>query len=267
MTCDRIRFGGTISGSTLSGGTLVESQAIALTTWSGLLGHPGYRGTNSVTLGRDGSSHRAKPYRERMFTLSVAAWNRDSVGTITAPGGKCEELDDNQDTLLGLIDGNGGQFIIEQDMTDGTTRWIRAEVSAGAYYVDGPVFGESFAARTLFVPLVSAYPFWQSETLNSDTLSGSDSLVNAGNGRISNAVLTFAGDGTLTNSDNGQTLTVAGSSAAVTVDVYAQTVTMSGSPADNVLTPGDSQWMTFSAGTTSVTTTVSVGVSYRDHWI
>ena len=267
MACDRVRFGGTISGSTLSGGTVVESQAIGLTTWGGLLGHPGFRGFNAQTLGRDGSIHRDKPYAPRLMTLSVAAWNRDAVGTITAAGGAAEELDDNQDTLLGLIDGNGGEFIAEVDMTDGTTRWIRLAVSGPASFVDGPLFGAVHAARTLLVPLIAAYPMWQSETLYSDTLSGADTLTNLGNGRISNAVLTFSGDGTLTNTDNGDALTVAGSTAAVTVDVAAQTVLMGGTAADNVLTPATPEWMRFKGGTTNVTATVSVGVSYRDHWI
>lgn len=266
--CDRIRFGGTITGSTLTGGTIVESQAIGLTSWSGLLGHPGKRGVNSTLLGQDGQYWRPKNYAARVMTLSVAAWDRNASGTITAPNGRCEELDDNQDTLLELIDGNGGEFIIEYDHAGGDTRWIRAEVAGPATYTDGPVFGSRHAARTLLVPLTAAYPFWQSETLHTDTLSGSDTVVNAGNGRIGNAVLTFSGDLTFTNTTTGDVLEVDGSTAAVTVDVGARTVTMSGSPADGVLLPAEQYWMRFQKGTNNVTvSTGTVGVEFRDHWL
>lgn len=266
MACDRIRMGGTISGSTLSGGTLIESRALGLTSWNGVYGHPGFKGSDWSQFGQDGNAYRAnKRYSPRFLTLTIAAWDRDSAGTVTAPGGRCEELDDNIDTLMGLIDGEGGQFILERDMTDGTTRWIRAQVFGQVTSVQGPVFGNTTAAFSFVVPLIAAYPMWQSETESTTTLSGADSLVQLGNGRISNPVLVFAGDGTLTI--DGYTLEVSGSAAAVTVDVSDFSVTQSGSAADDLLIPSRPWWVTFGAGTTTTSSDVSIDVTYRDHWL
>ena len=251
MDCTRIRFGGTISGSTLSGGTVVESQALGLTSWDGMLGHPGRRGSDLPLLGNDGNYRRErKPYRARLMTLSVAAWDRSASGTITAPNGRCEQLDDNEDTLLALVDGDGETFIIERDMTDGTTRWIEAEISGAATFTQGPLFGTGRSARTLLIPLTCWYPFWQSETLNTDTITGVDTISNAGNARIQNMVLAYSGDGTFTNSDEAVNLEVSGSGSTVTVDVGAKTVVESGSPADNLLIVDRDFWMVFGPGTT-----------------
>lgn len=273
MTCDRIRFGGSISGSTLSGGTVVEGTALALQDGhAGLIGHPGFRVQDQARLGMDGDWYLPdKSYNSRIMTLSIAAWDRDATGTITAAGGRCEELEDNIDTLLELLDGDGGRFIIERDMTDGTTRWIRAQVSGQVTATTGPVFGESTSAYTLIIPLRCPYPLWQSETQHSQAVSGADTIVNAGNARIANAILAFSGDGTFTNSDGDEDgasydLVVSGSVATVTVDVGEATVTQSGSSADNLLTPDKPWWLRLGKGTTNVTSTVSVTVTYRDHW-
>jgi hypothetical protein len=260
----RIRFGGTITGSTITGGTSVESQAIGLTNHSGYLGHPGRSGFNSRLLGTDGSYYRPKPTAPRVFTMSVAAWDRDSAGTITAPNGKCEELEDNQDTLLGLIEANGGQFMIERDMEDTTTRWIMAEVNGPAYFVEGPLFGEVHAAYTLLIPLLAAYPYWQSETLNTE--AGGATLVNDGNGRISNSVITLGGSATLENDETGDVIENLDGSAII-VDVGARTVTQGGNPADALLDPATPEWMRFVGGTNNLTTSGSVSISYRDHFV
>lgn len=262
MACDRVRIGGTISGSTLSGGTLIESQAIGLLNWNGMYGHPGFKGGDWAQFGQDGEQPRPqKRYAPRFPVLTIAVWDRTALGTVTAPGGRCEELDDNLDTFMGLIDGGGGQFILERDQTDGTTRWIRAELNGPVTGVQGPVFGALTAAYTFVLPLRCAYPMWQSEVLNATTLSGADSLVQLGNGRISNAVLTYAGAGVLTV--DGYTLETTG---AAVVDVGAFTVT-SGGAADNLLIPSRPWWVTFGSGTTTTNSTVSIGVSYRDHFL
>lgn len=266
MNCSRIRVGGTITGSTLSGGTVIESQAIGLESWDGLYGIPGFKGTDWAQYGQSGLAYRPrKKTAPRYLTLTVNAWDRGADGTITAPGGRCEELADNIDTLTGLFYAAGEQFILERDQPDGTTRWIRAQLSAPAVALRGAMFGSAHSSYTFTLPLVCAYPWWQSEAELSTTLSGADSLVQSGNAPIENAVLVFAGDGTLTA--DGVTLTVAGSGAAVTVDVGALTVTEGGSPADNVLTPSSPDWLIFGPGTTVTSGTASVGVTYRDSWV
>lgn len=259
----RLRFGGSISGSTLSGGTSVESAAIGITDWGGLWGHPGFRGVNPTLLSQDGSQFRRKPYGPRIMTLSVAVWNRDAQGTITAPDGACEELDLNRDTLLTLVDGDGGQFIIEDEQTDGDIRWIRAAVSGPANFIQGPLFGGKHAAYTLLLPLMAAYPFWQSETLHDETVT--TSLVNAGNGRIGNAVITLGGSASIANDEGDELVNLDGT--AIVVDVGARTVTQGGNPADNLLDVATGFWMRFGRGTTTLTTAGTVDVEFRDHWL
>lgn len=272
MACDRVRIGGTISGSTLSGGTLIESQAIGLLNWNGMYGHPGFKGGDWAQFGQDGEQPRpSKRYAPRFPVLTIAVWDRTALGTVTAPGGRCEELDDNLDTFMGLIDGDSGsgvgQFILERDQTDGTTRWIACELNGPVTGVQGPVFGSTTSAYTFVVPLRCAYPMWQSEVLNSTTLSGPDSLIQLGNGRIANAVLTYAGAGVLTifgEAGGGYTLETTG---AAVVDVGNFTVTSGGLPVDNLLIPSRPWWANFRRNTTVTSSTVSVGVSYRDHWL
>jgi len=270
--CDRVRVGGTISGSTLSGGTLIESQAFALLDGhSALLGHPGFQGSDPTRLGIDGEDYQAdKAYRPRFMTLSVAAFDRSFNGTITAAD-RCDQLDINVDTLMGLID---GRFIVERD-TEAGTRWIKCQVAAGVVAIPGPVFGGTHSAYTFAIPVKAAYPLWQSETLHQTVISGAGTITNAGNARIPNAEFVFAGDGTFTNSDgdeNGDSygMTVAGSSGAVTVNVEAGTVTEGGSAADNLFTADKPYWMRLGVpgdvASVSVTSTVSTTVNYRDQW-
>ena len=273
MSCDRVRIGGAISGSTLSGGTVIESEALSLQNGhADLVGHPGYRGGNWTRLGVDGDDYRYdKALNARFMTLTVAAWDRNFEGLITEAD-RCAQLDLNIDTLMGLLD---GRFIIERDVR-GSTRWIRAEVASHVTAIPGPVFGASTSAYTFLIPLRCPYPLWQSETEYSTVVSGASTITNLGNARIPNATYAFSGDGTFTNSDgdeegNSYGMTVSGSSGAVTVNVEAATVTEGGSAADNLFTADKPYWMrlgrTGDIGTVNVTSTVSVTVTHRDQFL
>jgi hypothetical protein len=250
----------------------VESQAIGLLDGhADLLGRPSWKGGNWNQLGRDGETYRFdKSLSQRYMTLTVATFDRNFEGLITEAD-RCDQLDVNIDTLLGLID---GRFIIERDVL-GETRWIQAELAADVTAVSGPVFGQNNSAYTFLIPVRCPYPLWQSETLNQTVISGAGTISNAGNARIPNAEFVFSGDGTFTNSDgdeegNSYGMTISGSGAAVTVDVGAGTVVESGSPADNTFTADKAWWMrlgrTGDIATVNVTSTVSVTVNHRDQW-
>jgi hypothetical protein len=121
--------------------------------------------------------------------------------------------------------------------------------------------------RSISVPLESPMTFWKAGgNQSTDTISGADTLVNGGNREVYDAVLVFASDGTFTHSGLGWDLTITGSTGAVTVDLGARTVTMGGNPADNLLTRTDRKWGWFLPGNNSVTSTVSVGVTWRASW-
>jgi hypothetical protein len=264
--CQRMRMGGVVSGSAISGGTLLETYGRNLMVYDGIMGHAGKRGSNAPLLGQDGSRHmRDKPYRERLMTLQLVAYSRGDDGTITLPGGGQEHLEDNIDLMLDLLTADDEQVILEQDWTGGT-RWIAAEAMDAATFSRGPIFGDALASYVISQVVVAAYPFWQSEALITTVVNGAGSVPNAGNARISNPVLVFNGNGTFENIDTGEEITVSGAGGALTVDVGAGQITQGGVPAARRVTVNTRHWMRFGRGSTAVTSTVSVQVRTRDSW-
>jgi len=263
--CSRLRLGGSISGSTLSGGTLIDTGGIAVSSRSGLYGFSGYRGSNPQLLGSDGQYHRSgKPVRAKTLTVNLRAYGRDATGTVVSSVG--QHLETNMDDILELIAGAGEQVILERDMEDGSTRWIKVQPLVESLFSEGAYFNSSMAAYELPVIFTAAYPYWQSETLHSDVIAvGSDTIVNAGNARISNATYLFAGAGTFTNDDDGDVLTA---TDACLVDVGTRQISNGGSPTPGRMDPPNRDWwMRLRPGTTNVTVTGSqVTVGYRDHW-
>ena len=264
--CSRLRLGGSISGSVLSGGTTIDAAGIAISTSTGMLGHPGYRGANPQLLGSDGSFHQtSKPLRARNLTLNFRAYGRDATGLVVTSVG--EHLEANMDQILELIDGAGEQIILERDMADGTTRWIQIQNLVAASFAEGTFFNPSMGSYDLPVFAVAAYPYWQSEAEHTQVVTpGADTIVNAGNARISNAVFALAGAGSFTNDDSGDVLTA---TAVVTVDVGLRTISNAGSPTPGRLDPPNRDyWFRLGKGTTNVTAAaVNTTVTYRDHWL
>jgi hypothetical protein len=267
--CQRLRIGGTVSGSIVTGGTVIETYGSNLLTWNGLLGQPGRQGRNYRSLGSDGTQRRSsKDYDERLITLELVAYDRDDTGTITSPDGACGELFDNIDMVGGLLDAAGEAFILERDLPDGSTRWIAAEVLTASSWRRGPVFGPGATSYAITVFATAHYPFWQSDTLHEQVVSGAINISNAGNARISNMELVYAGDAVLTHVDSGDTLEVAGSSGAVTVDVGAKSVTEGGTPAGGLLIPSRRYWMRWGTGTVALNRSgANVTARWRDHWL
>jgi len=265
--CSRLRLGGSISGSVLSGGTVIDSGGIAISTRSGMYGFSGYKGQNPQLIGSDGQYHRTrKPIRAKTLTLNLRAYGRDATGVVTTSVG--EHLEANMDEILQLIAGAGEQVILERDMEDGSTRWIRIQPLVEALFVEGAFFNPSMGSYDFPVICTAAYPFWQSETEHSEVIAvGSDTIPNLGNARIGNAKYTFAGAGSFTNDDNGDKLVA---TAACLVDVGLRQISNAGSPTPGRLDPPNRShwiWLSDDGGTTNVTVTGSqVTVEYRDHW-
>ena len=263
--CSRLRLGGSISGSTLSGGTVIDAGGIAISTRSGMYGFSGYKGQNPQLIGTDGQYHRTlKPVRAKTITLNFRAYGRDATGVVTTSVG--EHLEANMDEILALIAGAGEQVILERDMEDGSTRWIRVQPLVETLFQEGAFFNDYMGSYDLPVVCTAAYPFWQSETENTEVIAvGSDTIVNDGNARIANAKLSFAGAGTFTNDDNDDELEA---NAACLVDVGTRQISNGGSPTPGRLEPPNrAHWLWLNAGTTNVTVTGSaVTVTYRDHW-
>jgi len=263
--CSRLRLGGGIAGSVLSGGTTIDTGGIAISSWAGMLGFSGYSGFDSALIATDGQYHRTgKAVRAKTVVLNFRAYGRDATGVVTTSIG--EHLDANLDAILELVAAGGEQAILERDMTDGSTRWIRLQAQAAGSITPGPLFGNAMGSYDLPFVMTAAYPYWQSETLHSQVVTpGADTIVNAGNARISNATLTFAGAGSFTNDDTGDVLTT---TAACIVDIGERSITAGGVPTPGRLAaPAADYWFRLGAGTTNVTGAVAnVTVGWRDHW-
>lgn len=256
-TCNDLRLGGTLSGSGLTGGVSINDTALSVADWSNILGSWGMSGAVQVVNGRPGGYLSGDLLgRERYPTLSININELDHSGGLTEPTWQ-EQKQANTDEFLALITDPAGNYL-EVDMPDGTTRFLFV------YNLDTAPISQPRRQRSINVPLVSPMPYWKAGgTQSTDTISGADTLVNGGNREVYDAVLVFAGDGTFTHSGLGWELEVVGSSGAVTVDMGNRTVTEGGNPADNLLRRTDRSWGWFTPGNNSVTSTVSVGVTWR----
>lgn len=270
VACDGLRIGGSISGSTLTGGLVIGGEDYGITLWDGFLGHPGRRGGNVPVIKNDGSRRvENKPYRERLMVLNIVAWDRNSSGGYDNYD-RCEQLEDNIDTLLETLDGGATEtVIVQRDMHSGFTRWIEGEVVDAFSLNQASLFTGSDAGYQAAVVLRCPHPLWQSETLNSQVVSGSTSITVGGNARVSNAQLVYSGDGIFTFpwEAGTKTLEIDGAAGAATVEVGTGVVTVGGSPTPGLVIPTLVPWVVLYPGTYNVSANVSVTVNWRDQWL
>lgn len=264
-TCSDLRLGGTLSATGISGAVSINDYALTVNDWSSILGSPGMSGGTVQVNGRPGGYVAGDRLGLPRFpTLNMTIGDLNHTGGLTADD-ECEQKQDNTDEFLALVTAPGGNYL-EVDMPDMTSRFLYVY-----NFVAAPM-RQPRRQRTISVPLESPMPYWkEGGNQSTDTISGADTIVNGGNREVYDAVLVFAGDGSFTHSGLGWTLTIAGSTGAVTVNLGARTVTMGGNPADNVLRrsgTGDNarKWGWFVPGNNSVTSTVSVGVTWRSSW-
>lgn len=262
-TCDDLRIGGTLSATGITGGTSVNNYGISVEDWSQILGTGGVSASVQVVNGRPGGFVAGDQLgRERYPTLNLAITDLNASGGLTSPTPP-EQKQDNTDALLALVGNPAGNYY-EVDMPDSTSRFLYA------YNFDAAPISQPRRKRTIRIPLVSPMPYWkEGGNQSTDTINGSDTLVNGGNANVYDAVLVFAGDGSFSHNTLGWVLTISGSGGAVTVNMGARTVTEGGNAADNLLRrsgPDARKWGWFTPGNNSVTTTVSVEVTWRSSW-
>lgn len=256
-TCDDLRLGGTLTGAGITGGVSINNAGIGIEDWSGVLGSGGMSGRVQVVNNRPGGFLSGDLLgRERYPTLNMILTDRDATGGLTAATFP-EQKQANTDTFLALITDPAGNYL-EVDMPDGTSRFLYV------YNLDAAAMRQPRKQRTISVPLVSPFPYWKGGgNQSTDTIAGADTMVVGGNREVYDAVLVFSGDGTFTHSTEGWAITIAGSSGAVTVDLGNRTVTDAGGAADNLMSRTNAFWGWFNPGNNSVTSTVSVGVTWR----
>ena len=255
--CDDLRLGGTLSGTGITGGLSINSTAIHVRDWSAVLGHPGISFTPFEVAGRPGSvlvGDGLPPARFLTLNMEITRWGPTSWGLVEPT--EEEQLVQNTDDFLTLLANPAGNYL-ELTLPDTTLRFVHATA------LDPASVQQTERLRRISVPM-HASPYWRAGgNQSTDTITGADTIVNGGRVNVYDPVLVFAGDGAFTNSTAGWTLTITGSTGAVTVNAGARTVTMGGVPADQVLTFTDREWAWFVPGNNSVTSSVSTVVTWR----
>lgn len=257
MGCDDLRLGGTLSASGITGGLSINSTAISIFDWSTLFGHAGMTGSMLEVNGRPGGFVAGDLLGKPRFPVLSIQIHKTGPDGILVAGTADEQLWANTDEFLQLLTDPAGNYL-EYDLPDATSRFLRVTA------LDVGLIAQGDGRRRVSVPLVADWPYWrQGGQQNSQVISGADTLTNQGRAVIYDAVLVFAGNGTLTNLTEGWMIEVTGAAAAVTVDLGARTVTEGGNPATNRIRRDSRDWGWFGAGANSVTATVSVTVTWR----
>lgn len=266
--CNDLRLGGTLSASGISGGTSINSTALYVWDWAGLLGTPGRTGAPLEVNGNPGAFFAGDLLgRPRVFPLNIAVSRSGPAGfgtLVEASAG--DQVWANTDTFLDLA--STPQTYLEVDLPDGTSRYLKVTNLDPA----PAVLQEEH--RRFSILLASDWPWWRAGGVeSSDTINGTDTLTVAGRKTIYDATLVFAGDGTFTHNDEGWAIQVTGSSNPVTVKLGPppREVTESGVPALNrirrtTVAGRGNQWGWFPVGANSITTTVSVTVTWRNQF-
>ena len=259
MICNDLRLGGTLSGTGITGGTSINSAALEVVSWSDVYGYPGIAGDVNQVSGRPGGMLSGDLLgRPRFLNLNLRATRSDPAGGLSEPT-PAEQLVVNTDTFMALLQPD---TLLELDMPDLTTRFLTVTP------LDAFTISQPKTERTWTVPLVGDWPYWhEGGNESTDTISGADTITIGGSTAAYDAVLIFAGDGAFTNTTEGWTITVTGSAGPVTVDLGERTVTEGGNPAANRIRRTDRDWGWFGVGSNTVTSSVSVGVTWRSNWV
>lgn len=257
--CDDLLIGGTVTAGGVTGGYSVNGTAYSVGDWSELFGGTGLTGRQLEVLGRPGGYMTGDLLgRSRFFNLELVILDRNTSGGLTEPTSQ-EQRDENTDVLLATI-ASGVPQVLEVLMADGSSRYITATA------LDASPIEQPRRQRRITIPYETTWPYWRDAgAVSTDTMSGADTLAVAGKQPVYDAVLTFAGNGSLTHPGLGWSITIAGASGAVVVDLGNRTVTEGGNEATNRMRrTGGRVWGWFTPGNNSVTAAgTTVGVAYR----
>lgn len=228
-----------------------------ITDWSGVLGYTGMSGEVGEVAGKPGGIVTGDQLGlSRIINLNMRFTRMGPSQTLVEPT-ESEQLVANTDDFLSLL--RVPDQLIELDMPDGTSRFTRFTA------LDPSSIVQPRETRTAGFTVISPYPYWrEGGNENSQTVSGADTISVGGNADVYDAVLEFSGDGTFEHLGEGWSIEVVGSSGAVTVDLGARTVTEGGVAATNRIRRDRRDWGWFVPGSNSVTSDVSVDVTWRN---
>ena len=258
--CEDLKVGGTVGASSITGGTSVSNYALMVFDYSSLWGTVAKRASAQRSIGTPGGVVTGQELPDsRLILLNLRSTDLTTIGG----GGTPTQLWANQDTLTSLFTDTGGETI--EWILPTESRWIKAYALTGASVL---TFGKY---RTLSLPLTAPWPYWQSDTEQSQVINGAGVSYTIGGTtqRIYNPKIVFSSNGTFTDVTSGLAMTVAGSAAPVTVERDATTnrwtATEGGSAVPGKIAVNDSRWMFLTRGGTA-TTTVSCTVTWRDSY-
>jgi hypothetical protein len=261
VPCVSIKLGGTVTDAGITGGIDIGDLRYQVNDWSGLWGSIPIRANHARISGRAGRVLTGSKLPDfRLLTLNLRSLPWDPTGGWSDGAGysdeECGQIIENLLGLTGFF-GDSDPLVIEWVID--TARSLYLET----YAVQGAQVFTQGKYRLISQPLEASYPYWREDVLQTDTISGADTITNSGTAQVWDPILVFSGDGTFENLTTGQEYEVAGSGGAVTVDVGRKLVLEGGADADGVGFPDSSQWMRLAKGVNSVTSDVSVDVKWR----
>lgn len=255
--CDDLRLGGVLAASGITGGMSINGTAIGVTDWSGLFGHAGMTGAALEVNGRPGGFYGGDLLGRSRFPILNVEFHQEGPNGLLVEATGCDQLWENTDDFLELLADPAGNYL-EVDLPDASKRFLKVTA------LDPAIITQPLSRRELSVPLVANWPYWrEGGNQSTDTITAGDTITNAGRAVVYDAVLVFAGDGTFTNSTAGWSIQVIGSAGPVTVDLGNRTVVEGGLPANNRIRRTDRDWGWFLKGVNTVTSNVSVVVTWR----
>lgn len=209
--------------------------------------YPSWRGGEVEVAGLHGAvvnSRRFANTRSIALPMAIFPYN-PSTGLQTLS--VAEHLQENVDTLLGLMYGAYSQLAIVRTMPDASTRTIQGEVLQAV-----PISGRA-GVRELSLQFECPYPFWHGAALSDTGNSGSFTVTNNGNAPVGDAVFTFTGVAVLTHDDTGDSFEIL-SGANTVVDAGARTIKRASADVDEDFKIGDTgYWIELLPGVNNFT--------------
>ncbi len=247
------------------GGIVLATLASAVEVFDGLETTAADRGGDIVEAWRPGLRvdtwalvPEAKVQRLRIW---AAPWDAD--GAVNPAYGREGHRRANTQAILQALRTRAAGIPVEWDVPD-LAGGVETMRNTGRVRSAIAVTGDQL--RRIDVTIEYPYPYWHLGDPVGRPSASSHVFTPGGGAEIWDMVYVFEGDGVLEHVESGDTITVAGSSSAVTVDVGARTITQAGVPARNLARfnrPWWSRWLNPGAQVTLNVTGTTVAVAYH----
>ena len=167
--CEDLKIGGTVGPTGIADGTSVSNHALMVFDYSSLWGTVSKRASAQRSIGTPGGVITGQELPDsRLILLNLRSTDLTAIGG----GGTPSELWANQDTLTSLFTDTGGEVI--EWILPTESRWIKAYgLTAASVFIAGKY-------RTISLPLTAPWPYWQSDTEQSQVIDGTSAYTIGG---------------------------------------------------------------------------------------